>query len=533
MTPALEFKKLSLRIGGKQILDSVSLALEAGRITALVGRSGSGKSMTALAAMRLAPAAAETSGEILLGGADMLRKSEKDMCALRGRDIAMVFQEPMTALNPLQTIGAQVAETILIHDGVSRDQARTKAAGILARVGLPPDRIAPSRFPHELSGGQRQRVVIAIAVALQPKVLIADEPTTALDVTTQAQILALLRRLTREDDTALLLITHNLAVVSDMADRIAVMNDGRIVEEHAPDGFFRDRLSNATNGLVARPIVRELKDDPTGAPVLKADRIVCDYQHAKQKLFSPPARHRAVDGVSLALRKGENIGLVGESGCGKSTLARALLGLHRAGGGSVDIAGEAFPSRDKTAMRRARRSLQIVFQDPYSSFNPRQKIARIIAEPFHLYDHPPSATEKRDRVQDVLQAVGLAPGDAEKYPHEFSGGQRQRIAIARALATQPAVIILDEATSALDISARNRVLDLLMTLSDERGVSYLFITHDLSVVRDVTDRVLVMQAGRIIEEGPTAEIFDRPQNAYTQALINAAPQIKWPANASG
>lgn len=529
MQPALEFKDVSLSIGETPILQNVSLALSPGQVTGLVGRSGSGKSMTALAAMQLAPSGSRLSGAINANCDNLLQKSESEMCAIRGRNIAMVFQEPMTALNPLQTIGAQVAEAILIHSDSSKSDAMARAREILDRVGLPEDDISSMRFPHELSGGQRQRVVIAIAIAMRPKVLIADEPTTALDVTTQAGILDLLRRLAKEDNIALLLITHNLAVISQMADRIAVMKQGRIIEQNTPQDFFRHGLKDSANGLVARPIKRKSpKNEQNTDIILNVENAVCEYALKGDSLFSSPANFRAVDNVCFTLSRGENLGLVGESGCGKSTLARALLGIQPLASGRIKIDGEAFPSNDKTVLRKLRRRIQIVFQDPYSSFNPRQKIEKIIAEPFHLFETPPSKTERKQRVDQALYSVGLTADDAKKFPHEFSGGQRQRIAIARALITEPEIIILDEATSALDITSRNHILELLMDLSDKRGVSYLFITHDLSVIQDVADRVLVMKEGRIVEVNRTEQIFTAPQKNYTKALIKATPILQRP-----
>ena len=525
--PALDIRDLSLRIDGAEILSEVALSLAPGEITGLVGRSGSGKSMTALAAMGLAPARAEVFGEVLLNGENLLEKSDAEMCAVRGGAVGMIFQEPMTALNPLQTIGAQVAETIFLHSDLPKAAAEKQAAEALRRAGLPPEEVSPSRYPHELSGGQRQRVVIAIAIAMQPKVLIADEPTTALDVTTQAEILALLKRLAREDGMALLMITHDLAVMSSMADRIAVMKDGRILETASADAFFSDSLHNAANGLAAQPVRRKRRETAAAPRVLlEADHVSCDYALREKPMFSPAATFRAVDSVSFTVREGENVALVGESGSGKSTLGRALLGLHAVSGGRVRLDGEVFPSTDRKTLRRLRRKIQIVFQDPYSSFNPRQTVGRIIAEPFHLFDAPPDQAETETRVADVLTAVGLSPDDMAKRPHAFSGGQRQRIAIARALVTEPTLIVLDEATSALDVVSRNRILDLLMRLAEERGVSYLFITHDLTVVRDVADRVMVMKSGRIVEENETAALFEAPREAYTRQLIAAAPVMR-------
>jgi len=516
MGAIFEMKGLSLAIDGTAILDGVDLTLEAGETLGLVGRSGSGKSMTALAAMGLAPTGATVSGAITLNGENLRVKTERQMCDIRGRDIAMIFQEPMTALNPLHSIGAQVAETILIHSDASADTALQDASGLLERVGLPSETIPSTRFPHELSGGQRQRVMIAIAIAMKPSVLIADEPTTALDATTQAEILSLLRQLTKEDGIALLLITHDLAVIANMADQIVVMKDGRIVEQKTPAQFFDGEQSDAARELLAKPIQRirsqETNDETDGA-ILKADNVVCRYSLPRRSLFSPPDYFHAVDGVSLAINRGVNIGLVGGSGCGKSTFARALLGLAPIAEGQIQIDGRTFPSADKKSMRRLRAKIQIVFQDPYSSFNPCQKIKKIIAEPLILKTVPLTDADKHSLVGAALEAVDLMPGDAQKYPHEFSGGQRQRIAIARALITEPEIIIFDEATSALDVASRNHVLELLMRLSSQKKMSYLFITHDLNVIRDITDRVLVMKEGRIVEEGVTAEIF----NAHTQS----------------
>lgn len=529
MTPTLQFKDLSLKIGVRTILDRISLSIHAGEIMGLVGRSGSGKSMTGLAAMRLTPEGSSTQGDIILEGENLTSAPEKHLCSIRCRDIAMVFQEPMTALNPLHSIGTQVAETILIHSDTSKTTALRQAGDLLARVGLPPETISPARLPHELSGGQRQRVVIAIAIAMKPKILIADEPTTSLDVTTQAEILALLKELARQDNMSLLLITHDLAIISDMADRIALMKGGRIVEQATPQMFFNGAATSDVKELLVQPVTRTTRARPSKddtKPVLKASKIVCAYPLPRASLFAPKRHLRAVDVVSLTIRKGENIGLVGESGCGKSTFARTLLGLTVLSDGKIEVDGAAFPSPNAAATRNLRRKIQIVFQDPYSSFNPRQTIGKVIAEPLNLLEAPPDKKTESGMVAEALCAVDLSPGDAEKYPHAFSGGQRQRIAVARALITEPEVIILDEATSALDTASRNRVLELLMRLSEEKGVSYLFITHDLSVVRDVTDRLLVMKAGRIVEEGPTQDIFEAPQHPYTQRLLNAAPVMR-------
>ncbi len=513
----LQIKGLCLSIGRHPVLKDVSLTVEAGQITGVIGESGSGKSMTALSVMRLLPEAAEVQGLISLNGHDLMGLSEAEMCALRGRDVGMVFQEPMTALNPLHTIGKQVAETILIHENVSKTKAMARAAEALERVELPQSQFPLSRYPHELSGGQRQRVGIAMAIALRPKLLIADEPTTALDVTTQAEVLTLLKRLVVEDGMGLLLISHDLGVVADMADEIVIMRYGEVLETGRFGGLQHSYVRTL---LEASDHVPQRDGQASTAPLLSLRNVVRDYPTQRAGWLGKPGRFRAVDGVSFDIHKGENLGLVGESGCGKSTLTRAILGLDPLQGGRIDMMGQII---DAGVSRAIRRHMQVVFQDPYGSFNPRHKVGRSVAEPFHLLDAPPQGAERTRAVAEALESVGLHAADANKYIHEFSGGQRQRIAIARALIIHPELIILDEAVSALDVQVRAQILDLLADLSDRFGLTYLFISHDLSVVRNVTDRVLVMQAGRIVEHGATDEVFDNPQHLYTQQLIEAVP----------
>ncbi|GAB5448579.1 ABC transporter ATP-binding protein [Gymnodinialimonas sp.] len=513
----IEVSGLGLEIGHTRILEDVAFSIPARQIFGLVGESGSGKSMTALAMMGLLPRRAVTRGAALLDGVDMLALEEAQLQKLRGNDIAMIFQEPMTALNPVQTIGDQVAETLLIHTETSRANALAVARDRLDRVGL--KHIALDRYPHELSGGQRQRVCIAAAIALHPRLLIADEPTTALDVTTQAQILDLLKELVAEEGMSLLLITHDLAVVSDMADHIAVMQKGRIVEQGATAQVLRDQAHPYTRALFAAS-----SHQPDRAAEAASDAIldVADvhrhYPGPRQGFRrGPPVR--AVNGVSFALQRGESLGLVGESGCGKSTLTRAILGLDPVTSGAITLNGHAVSPQMPRSLRA---DVQVVFQDPYGSFNPRWRVDRIVSEPFHLLDTKP---ERASAVAEALHAVRLSPEDAHKYPHEFSGGQRQRIAIARALITRPKLLVLDEAVSALDVSVRAQILDLLADLQTEFGLSYLLISHDLTVVRAITDRVLVMQAGEIVEQGATEAVFTAPQHPYTQTLLNAAPTL--------
>ncbi|MGJ8556306.1 MAG: ABC transporter ATP-binding protein [Sulfitobacter geojensis] len=522
----LQITNLNLSIYNFDILRDVTLSIDAGEIVAVTGESGSGKSMTALAVMGLLPKGTRTKGHILLGDQELTQLSEPDLCKMRGSDMGMVFQEPMTALNPVQTIGAQVAETIRIHDtNVSRADAEAQAAATLTRVGLPQDRFPLSRYPHELSGGQRQRVVIAMAIALRPRLLIADEPTTALDVTTQAQILDLLKSLAREGGMGLLMITHDLAVVADMADRIIVMRNGQIVEQGATQSLLRDMQHPYTKMLFAASNHQvDLPTASTPRHLLEVKNVVRDYRLPRKTLFGPPASFRAIDDVSFDLQRGERLGLVGESGCGKSTLTRALLGLEQVQGGAITLDGD--PVFSGTAPNfDVRRKMQVVFQDPFGSFNPCHRVDRLITEPFHLLPDPPTGNNRTRAIDEALTAVGLSPNDATKYIHEFSGGQRQRIAIARALIIKPELILFDEAVSALDVSVRAQILDLLADLCGSYNLTYLFISHDLSVVRTVTDRVLVMQSGKIVEQGPTEDVFENPQHSYTRTLIAAAPVL--------
>ncbi len=511
---------LAVDIHGTAILHGVSLQITEGEVFGLVGESGSGKSMTALALMGLLPDGASATGRVLLDDANLLGQPEADWCATRGNDIAMIFQEPMTALNPVQTIGDQVAETLTIHGQADRRAALDIARNRLDRVGL--SHIGLDAYPHELSGGQRQRVCIAAAIALHPRLLIADEPTTALDVTTQAQILDLLKDLVAEENMALLLITHDLAVVSGMADRIAVMNKGEIVESGPTAKVLAEQNHAYTRALLAASSHEpDRAVAPRPEPLLTVESVIRTYPGRREGFRrGPPVK--AVDGVSFDLHEGESLGLVGESGCGKSTLTRAIFGLDPVQGGDIRLFGQSIVPQ---MPRPLRAGIQVVFQDPYGSFNPRWRVDRLIAEPFHLLDAPPTGTDRSDRVAEALTAVHLSPDDMRKYPHEFSGGQRQRIAIARALITRPRIIVLDEAVSALDVSVRARILDLLAELQSEFGLSYLFVSHDLTVVRAITDRVMVMQAGRFVETGVTETVFDAPQHSYTQALLAAAPRL--------
>jgi len=523
----LEINDLAVSIDEMPILRSLSLTLRAGEILGVAGESGSGKTMTALAIAGLLPDGAKLSGEIVFDGVRLSVASDEEYCKIRGRDIGVVFQEPMTALNPLMTIGKQVAETVRIHRKVTRSEARQLARDTLDKVGLPTSRFSLDRYPHSLSGGQRQRVAIAIAIAMKPKLLIADEPTTALDVTTQAEILELFKQLVVEDNVGLILVTHDLAVIAKTADRAVVMKDGELVDQGSITAVFRSTTQPYTKKLLENAVhvpARGARGEIGDTPVLEVINVVREYQGARQ-LFGRSEAIRAVDKVNLQIYSNENVGLVGESGCGKSTLLRTILGLDRPDSGEVRVFGQQFPTPNTADMRKLRRHIQVVFQDPYGTFDPRWRVDQLIAENFHLLESPPAGKEARKKIDEILAQVGMKSSDANRFPHEFSGGQRQRIAIARALITEPSIIALDEAVSALDVSIRARILDLLAELSDRLGVSCLFVTHDLSVVRSVTDRVLIMKSGKIVEEGRTEDVFAKPTNPYTIELLRAAPDL--------
>jgi len=526
----IEIRDLRLSIGDVPILRGVDLDIAPGKVMGLVGESGSGKSMTALALMRLLPRGARVSGRITFDGVDILTAPEAAMCRLRGRHIGMVFQEPMTALNPLKTIGEQVAEGIRWHTGANRADAEARARAMLERVGLPENRFPLTRYPHELSGGQRQRVVIAIACALKPKLLIADEPTTALDVVLQAQILQLLRDLVDENRMSLLLISHDLAVVAEMADRITVMRHGEVMETGGAVRVLAEQahpytrqLARASTHVPARPkqAVRTAEK-----PLLEVENVSRDYALRRQSIFSRRRTFRAVDGVSFSLATGESVALVGRSGCGKSTLARVILALDSPTSGAIRFMGEDIGARAKDALRPVRRNMQVVFQDPYGSFDPRHKAERLVAEPLYLLDEKLDRRRRREMVAEALTQVGLSPADMDKYPHEFSGGQRQRLSIARAIITRPRLIIADEPVSALDVSIRAQILDLFADLNARLGIAYLFITHDLTVARAICDRALVMHEGRIVEAGPTEMVLQTPRSEPARALVETAPDLE-------
>ncbi|MEE9376275.1 MAG: dipeptide ABC transporter ATP-binding protein [Rhizobiaceae bacterium] len=530
-----EIDKLSLSIGNVPILKQVSLSLQPGKILGIVGESGSGKSLTALSAMQLLPEGSTTSGSIKFNGQELLGAEEELMQDLRGDDMAMIFQEPMTALNPVHTIGDQISEGIILHEQIGRDEASQRTIELLHRVGLPPNQYPLSRYPHELSGGQRQRVMIAMACAQSPDLLIADEPTTALDVTLQAQILELLRSLVDEQGMGLILISHDLAVVAEMTDEIVVMRNGEVLDHGSTGAILRGlkhpytrQLAKASSHIPTRtlpPVLTTNEKAKKATPLLQINNVSKDYPTARKSLFQPGTPFRAVDQVSFDLYPGQSLGLVGESGCGKSTLARMILALDRPSSGTISVNGVALTNANPKQLKKARRNMQVVFQDPFASFNPRHKVDRLIAEPLYL-EGELSANEKSQRVINALDEVGMKPDALDKYPHEFSGGQRQRIAIARALITRPALIVADEPVSALDVSIRAQVLDLLCELREKLGLTYLFISHDLGVVRAICDEVFVMEKGKIVEHGTTEQIFDNPQSRAAKRLVDATPDLE-------
>jgi microcin C transport system ATP-binding protein len=521
--PLLRIENLSVSFGAERAVEGASLTLLRGRTLGLVGESGSGKSVTALALVGLlAPGARIVSGSIRFDGQELLGASEGMLREMRGKKIGMVFQEPMTSLNPLHSIEKQIGEVLEVHGMASRSERRARVLELLREVGLQNAEGRLAAFPHELSGGQRQRVMIAMALANNPDLLIADEPTTALDVTVQAQILALLKQLQARHGMAILFITHDLGIVRRMADDVAVMQRGLVVETGPTEQIFTAPTHDYTKMLLAAEPKGAPPAADASAPEVLGARDLRVWFPIKSGLWRRATSYvKAVDGVSLSLRKGQTLALVGESGSGKTTLALALLRLIRSEGPILYL-GQNIQGLSSRQMRPLRKNLQIVLQDPYGSLSPRLSVAEIVEEGLLIQDKGLTADERRARVGRALEDTGIDPATMDRYPHEFSGGQRQRIAIARALALDPEVIVLDEPTSALDRSVQAQIVELLLDLQGKRGLSYLFISHDLKVVKALASQIIVLRDGRIVEQGEAAKIFAAPREKYTRALFAAA-----------
>jgi microcin C transport system ATP-binding protein len=532
ITPLLSVENLSVAFhqGGRETLaaDRVSFNIKKGETLALVGESGSGKSVTALSVLKLLPypAASHPSGRVLFKGRDLLTLSEREIRAVRGDDITMVFQEPMTSLNPLHTIERQIAEVLEIHRGLSAAQARGRIVELLAEVGIPDPQSRLASYPHQLSGGQRQRVMIALALANEPDLFIADEPTTALDVTVQAQILRLLKNLQTRYDMAMLFITHDLGIVRKIAQRVCVMKEGEIVERGDVAELFARPQHPYTKALIAaEPKGEPAPARPDAPVVMKTDNLRVWFPIRRGFLRRTIGHIKAVDGVTLAIRRGETLGVVGESGSGKTTLGLALLRLISSDGPIVFL-GKPLAGLNFSALRPFRRDMQIVFQDPYGSLSPRMSIAEVVGEGLRVHQPRLTAAEREGKVIGALKDVGLDPETRHRYPHEFSGGQRQRVAVARAMVLEPSFVVLDEPTSALDMMIQAQIVDLLRDLQRRHDLTYMFISHDLKVVAALASNMLVMRDGKIVEQGPAAELFARPRSDYTRALFKAAFEIE-------
>ncbi|MBE0455339.1 MAG: ABC transporter ATP-binding protein [Roseovarius sp.] len=528
--PVLSVKHLSVAFGSHLAVCDLSFDIHAGETLALVGESGSGKSATALAMLRLIEREGGriTQGQIRLGASDpvdLAALTDREMQSVRGNRVAMIFQEPMTSLNPVMRIGEQLAEVLRRHQGLSRSDAVAMAERALAQVRIPEPARRLRQYPHELSGGLRQRVMIAIALACRPDVLIADEPTTALDVTTQAEVLKLLKTLQAEIGMAVLFITHDMGVVAEVADRVVVLRHGRTEEVARVDDLFdAPRSQYACDLMAATPklgqsLVRSAV--PAAEPVLRVNGLSKSFSLGGGVL-APKSTTQAVRDVSFEIQPGETLGLVGESGCGKSTLSRALMRLIEPDAGTVTLNGQDITTLDARGLRSARSNIQMVFQDPFASLNPRMKVRDLITEPAYLHSGI-GAEERAALAGDLLEQVTLERGAADRYPHQFSGGQRQRLCIARALSVSPKVIVADEAVSALDVSTAARITQLMQDIQDELGIAFLFISHDIAVVERVSHRIAVMYQGEIVEIGPTEQVLRRPQHHYTRMLLSAVP----------
>ena len=533
----LEVKALKVRFAAEshpvQAVDGVDFRIQSGETFALLGESGSGKSVTALSITRLLPRTVEISGAVVFNGIDLLALPKKKMRSFRGRRIAMIFQEPQTSLNPALTVAKQVGETLAQHRNLSGRAQKKRVIELLEAVEIPDPAQRMDEYPHQFSGGMKQRVMLAMALAGEPDLLIADEPTTALDVTTQARILALLKKVQRDTGMAMLFITHDLAVASQVADRVAVMNKGKLVETASTRRFFSqpqhpyskilfDSLPDASKNRA-----RDAGEAPLQAePMLRVSELKVHFP-VQTGFFGRPAGYlRAVDGVSLELAQGRTLAVVGESGSGKTTLGKGILQLIKPAGGAVFLTGDNLSDLSASQLRQHRTDMQVVFQDPFSSMNPQMMVKDIIEEGMRSLGAEKNSRVRQALVDELLDQVGLEPDFKYRYPHEFSGGQRQRICIARALAVRPKLLICDELTSALDVTVQARILELLASLQEELGLAYLFITHNISVVASFAHDVAVMYQGRIVEQGATGSVLTAPQHEYTQALLSAVPTIK-------
>ncbi len=538
-SPVLNIQNLSIAVNDSPLINDVSFSIESGEIFALVGESGSGKSLTSLAIMRLLPEALQvTTGAISLNQTELFSLPEYQMQKIRGKQVAMIFQEPMTSLNPVMKVGEQVAEVLRIHLKMRGKQARQKVVSLFEEVGIPEANERYDWYPHQLSGGQMQRVMIAMALACEPDLLIADEPTTALDVTIQAQVLALLKSIRDKRGLSILFITHDMGVVNEMADRVAVMKQGVIVEQAGKEHFFSNPQHPYTQQLLADAIPKKtFKPIVDTQTLLQINDLKVHFPIKKGLFQRTVGQVKAVDGVTLTIKKGQTLALVGESGSGKSTIGQAILKLVKSTDGSVEFSNSLegvdsiesvvdFTNLTEKQMKPFRKKVQVIFQDPFSALNPRMTISEIIRE--GMVSLKVGSSDKKDqdaRIEQLLEQVGLLAEHKYRFPHEFSGGQRQRIGIARALAVEPELIICDEPTSALDVTVRAQVLNLLEDLQQKYQLSFLFITHDLSIIPAIAHEVAVMKEGRIVEQGSVEQIMHFPKHEYTQALLNSAPKL--------
>lgn len=559
MPNLLSVKNLSLRFKTQDLdvhaLKGISFDVQKGQSLGIVGESGSGKSVTALSIMRLLPQppAEIQTGEILFNNKDILKRSDKELRKIRGNHISMIFQEPMTSLNPVFTVGSQIDEALILHQKMDKKSAREKAKELLDQVGIADPAARVNSYPHQLSGGQRQRVMIAMAIACRPDLLIADEPTTALDVTIQKQILELLRELQKKLNMSIIFISHDLGVISEISQQVLVMQKGEIVEEGSTADIFKRPKHNYTKGLIACRPSLDVKTArlPTVSDFIEGREDVLDHLPLKESRKSSgevllqvknlqkhfPLKKsffgktlsvvKAVDDVSFEVEKGSTLGLVGESGCGKTTLGRTVLQLTPAEGGHVFYRGRDLSKINKKEMKAMRRKMQIIFQDPYASLNPRMTIGNSIMEPMIIHKICPDREERIARVEKLLEQVGLSGGMKNRYPHEFSGGQRQRICIARAISIEPEFIICDESVSSLDVSIQAQILNLLKDLQDKLNLTYIFISHDLTVIKFISDKIAVMNKGKIVEYNDAEEIYQSPQNVYTKKLLSAIPVVSF------